>query len=215
MKKVVLLFILSLAGMGVFAQKDNKAKDILDKTSLALNESESLSIQFTMNVKEQEGDVSQSFEGEMKIKQNQFHILTPDMETWFNGTTQWVLQTDWDEVTVSTPGKEEIVALNPRTIFELYQKGSSYKYIGEKTDIKGRQVYEIELIPQDKSNEIARVVLQISAKSYLPFKLHLVLKNKIENTIHISKYIFNEELPDAFFVFNKENYPNAEIIDLR
>lgn len=211
--KQILVLVLSILSLSTFAQKDAKAKEVLDQASLAFNKAGAMSISFTLHIKELAQDVSESFEGTMDMKGAKFHINTPDMETWFDGKTQWVLQKEWEEVSISEPDEKEVQALNPSTIFELYKEGSGYKYLGEKSDSKGRRIYEVELTP--KSGDITRLRVQFSAKDYLPLRIFLSYRNEVENTIHINQYASNTNLSDAAFVFDKKKYPDAEIIDLR
>ncbi|GHT74516.1 membrane protein [Bacteroidia bacterium] len=199
----------------LFAQKDAKAKGFLDKSSDTFARSGALSVVFTMNIKDIQNEVSQAFDGTIDVKDKKFHIDTPDMETWFDGKTQWVLQKEWDEVNITEPNALEVQALNPTTIFSIYKKGCNYSYKGEKIDAKGRKVQEVELIPQAKNSEITKIVMQISSTDFMPAKIHLFYKNKIENIIHINNYQKNTGLTDKKFVFDKKDHPNAEIIDLR
>ena len=215
-RRVLLMVIFSLCALGtVFAQKDAKAKDILDKASAAFSKAGGLSAAFAMNIKDVANGINESSEGSIEIQGAKFHIIMPDNEIWFNGKTQWVLQKSWDEVNVSEPSEQEVQALNPGTIFTMYQKGCNYKYIGEKTDIKMRKVYEIELIPQDKKGDMSKIILQVGTTDLMPSMLHIYFANKVENIIHINKYQTNLTLTDTNFTFDKTKYPNTEIIDLR
>ena len=211
--KQILVLILSVLSVSAFAQKDAKAKEVLDQASTAFNKTGGLSINFTLHIKELAQNASESFEGTMDIQGSKFHINTPEMETWFDGKTQWVLQKEWEEVSISEPDEKEVQTLNPATIFELYKEGSAYKYLGEKTDNKGRKVYEVELTPQ--GGDINKLRVQFSAKDYLPTRIFLSYKNEVENTIHISQYTSKANISDSQFVFDKKKYPNVEIIDLR
>jgi outer membrane lipoprotein-sorting protein len=209
------LFFLLTAALPAFAQKDAKAKEWLDKSSEAFNQAGDLSVDFTMNIKDLSNQVSESFDGRIDLKGAQFHLEVPDMETWFDGKTQWVLQKAWDEVNVSEPTAQEAQALNPAVIFSIYKKGCNYKYRGEKTDIKGKKAQEVELIPQAKKSDMTKIVMQIGSSDFMPVKIHIFYKNKMENIIYINKYKKNPDLTDGFFVFDKMKYPNVEIIDLR
>lgn len=211
----ILLTILSFNSFSVWGQKDSKAKEWLDKSSETFKKSGDLSIQFTINIKDIENKLSESFDGVIDVKGSKFRLDVPDMETWFDGKTQWVLQKGWDEVTVSEPDQQEVQTINPTTIFEVYKAGCNYKYLGEKNDINGRKVQEVELIPQSDKSEMSKIVMQISNSELMPVKIHIFYRNKIENIIHINKYQKNLNLPDTLFVFNVKKYPNAEIIDLR
>jgi outer membrane lipoprotein-sorting protein len=209
-----LCFLLT-AALPVFAQKDAKAKEWLDKSSGAFSKTGALLVDFTMNVKDVSNKVSESFDGNIELKGAKFHLNVPEMETWFDGKTQWVLQKGWDEVNITEPAALEVQALNPAVIFSIYKKGCNYKYLGEKTDIKGKKAQEIELIPQEKKSEWSKIVIQISSNDFMPVKIHILYKNKMENIIYINKYKKNLNLEDSVFVFDKKKYPNVEIIDLR
>ncbi|MDR0541388.1 MAG: outer-membrane lipoprotein carrier protein LolA [Dysgonamonadaceae bacterium] len=208
----VILFFLPLC---LFAQKDAKAKEWLDKSSAAFNKAGALSISFTVNVKDVPNQSAESFEGLLNLKGLKFHLSTPDNEVWFNGKTQWVLQKAYDEVQVSEPSVQEAQALNPTIIFSIYKEGCHYRYRGEKTNEKGSKVQEVELTPQAKENEMTRIVMQIGVSDSMPSQIHIFYKNKIENVIHINKYQKNTALTESSFAFDPKKYPGAEIIDLR
>ncbi|MCL1937905.1 MAG: hypothetical protein FWF52_05880 [Candidatus Azobacteroides sp.] len=201
-------------GMTGFAQ-NAKVKEYLDQSASAFTKAGALSAYFTMNIKDVSNKITESFDGTIELKEAKFHMDTPDMETWFDGKTQWVLQKKWDEVNVSEPKEQEIQSIHPAFIFSIYQKGCSYKYLGEKKDTKGRKVQELELIPRAKGSELAKIVMQINADDFMPAKIHIFYKNKIENIIYIHKYQKKLNLADSAFVFNPKNYPNVEVIDLR
>ena len=50
--------------------------------------------------------VSESLDGTVDIKGDKFVLKTPDMITWFDGTTQWSFVERNEEVNVSTPTGE-------------------------------------------------------------------------------------------------------------
>ncbi|MCC8145220.1 MAG: hypothetical protein LIO93_02015 [Bacteroidales bacterium] len=214
-KQTSLILLFLLLSVSIFAQKDAKAKEWLDKSSQAFSAAGDMSIYFTINIKNVSENVTESFDGRVDLKGPKFHLDVPDMETWFDGKTQWVLQKGWDEVNVTEPNQEEVQAINPTTLFNVYKAGCNYRYLGEKKDIKGRNAHEVELIPQSKKSEMTKIVMQISSSDFMPVKIHITYKNKIENIIHINKYEKNLNLSDGLFVFNVIKYPDAEIIDLR
>ena len=208
--------LLCFCAFYIFPQtvKADKAKDCLDKTSAALGKAGSLAAHFTMQVKDTSNKISESFEGDIEWKGEKFHLDTPDMEIWFDGKTQWVLQKEWDEVNVSELSPQEAQALNPVTLLLAYKQSAKCKYLKTLKDAKGREVHEIEMTSTAKNNDITKITVQINA-DYFPIKIHLIYKNKIENMIHIKTYTKNANLPDSKFVFDAKKYPEVEIIDLR
>ena len=209
----VVTAIICFLPLSAFAQKEAKAKEYLDKSSAAFSKAGAMSINFALNMRDTQ--LSESFDGILDLSGTKFHLNTPDIELWFDGKTQWQLQKAYDEVQISEPSEEEVQVMNPAVILGIYKKGCNYKYLGEKTNEKGRKVQEVELIPQAKGSEMTRIVMQIGAVDFLPVKIHVFFQNKTENMIHIHKYQKNAALTDKHFVFNPKNYPDAEIIDLR
>ena len=150
--------------MRVLAQN---ATSILDKAASAYEDSNGLTAYFTMQTRSDVQKVSESFDGTVDIKGDKFVLKTPDMITWFDGTTQWSFVERNEEVNVSTPTGEELQATNPALLFRSYEKGFTAKYKGESTAPSGKAAHDIELVPKKKS-DIVRVELQIEKFSGLP-----------------------------------------------
>lgn len=211
----MIITLIACTGLFTFAsaQKDAKARELLDKSSAVLSQAGDVYAYFTMNIKDGINKTSQSFDGTIQMKENKFKIDTPDQNIYFDGKTQWVYQKSYEEVNISEPAADEIQALNPKSIFAIYKKNCNYKYAGSKTDIKMRKVQEISIFPY--KGEIAQIDVQISDTDSFPVMFHIFYKNKIENIIYINKYQTKQNFSDSQFVFDKKQYPNAEVIDLR
>ncbi|GHT54397.1 membrane protein [Bacteroidia bacterium] len=210
-----IIIIGALCAVCVAQAQDKQAKTWLDKSALAFTASGALSADFSLSaiMSAQQGPLN--FEGTIDLKGAKYHLNVPEMETWFDGKTQWVLQKADGEVSISEPDVKEVQQLNPAIIFEMYKKGCNYTYLGEKTDAKGKKVHEVELISQDKKNDLSKIILQINATDAMPTKMHVFFSDKYENIIQINKYRKNLALPDSFFSFDPKKYPNVDVIDLR
>lgn len=202
-----------LFGIRVTSRAQNAAS-ILDKAADAYEKSNGISASFALNTRSDVQKVSESFEGTINMKGDKFTLVTPDMVTWFDGTTQWSYVERNDEVNVSTPSGEELQFTNPALLLRAYKKGFTPKYIGESTASNGKSAYDIELTPK-KKGDILKVELQIEKFSNFPTKIKVEAKNGISNTIHISNLKTGVNQPDDFFVFKESDYPDAEVIDLR
>jgi outer membrane lipoprotein-sorting protein len=214
MKKILITLIVC-TGFFTFAtaQKEAKAKELLDKSSAALSSAGDIYAYFTMNIKDGINKTSQGFDGAILMKGNKFKVDTPDQNIYFDGKTQWVYQKSYEEVSISEPTAEDIQALNPKSIFAIYKKNCNYKYEGGKTDIKMRKVQEVNVFPQ--KGEITQITIQLNDIDHLPVMFHVFYKNKLENIIYINKYQTKQNFSDNQFVFDSKQYPNAEINDLR
>ena len=125
---VVFLCFWTISGVRVLAQN---ATSILDKAASAYEDSNGLTAYFTMQTRSDVQKVSESFDGTIDIKGDKFVLKTPDMITWFDGTTQWSFVERNEEVNVSTPTGEELQATNPALLFRSYEKGSYIHYAGD------------------------------------------------------------------------------------
>lgn len=188
-----------LFGIRVTSRAQN-AVSILDKAADAYENSNGISASFTLNTRSDVQKVSESFEGTIHMKGDKFTLVTPDMTTWFDGTTQWSYVERNEEVNVSTPTGEELQFTNPALLLRMYKKGFTPKYIGESTASSGKSAYDIELTPK-KKGDILKVELQIEKSSNFPAKIKVEAKNGISSTIHISNLKTGVNQPDDFFCF--------------
>ncbi|MDR2811347.1 MAG: outer-membrane lipoprotein carrier protein LolA [Tannerellaceae bacterium] len=190
------------------------ATEILAKATAVYNQSNGMTASFTLHTRSEVQQVSESFEGIIQMKADKFTLSTPDVKTWYDGTTQWTYVEHTEEVNVSTPEGDELQFTNPAILLGSYQKDFTAALKGETTAANGKAAYIIELTPKKKTN-IVRVELQIEKYAHLPVRIYVESKNKLSNTIQISRIKTNAHLPDQLFAFPKADYPHAEIVDLR
>ena len=207
-----LCFLLGL-GVGVGAHAQN-ANDILRKAAAAYENSNGISTSFTMFTRSAGQNAGESFEGTIQMKGDKFTLVTPDALTWFNGTTQWTYVERNEEVNVTNPTGEELQFTNPALLLNSYKKGFTAAYKGESTAPNGKAAYDVELTPK-KKGDIVKVELQIEKYSNFPARITVTSKNGVSSTIQISQLKTGINQPDRFFVFNEEDYPDVEVIDLR
>ena len=142
-------------------------------------------------------------------------LKTSDIVTWFDGKTQWSYVAKNDEVNVSNPTQEELQQINPYTFLYIYQKGFSYKLGTVKTYL-GKAVWEVILTAKDKKQELERITLYVTKDAYEPLYIQLQQRGQqTRNEITITSYQTRQNYADSIFVFNRKQYPSAEIIDLR
>lgn len=199
------------AGLRLHAQE---AVSILDKAAAAYEKANGIKAAFTMRTRSDAQQVTESFEGTIQMKGDKFVWQTPDMTTWFDGTTQWTYVPRNEEVNVSTPTGDDLQFTNPAWLLRSYKKGFDAVYKGECTAPNGKAAYEIELTPK-KKGDIRKAVLQIEKFSSFPAAITVETKNGMSSTIQIGRLETGVNQPDAFFVFKEADFPDAEIIDLR
>jgi outer membrane lipoprotein-sorting protein len=219
MKSISSLLIISLIGLftatPAFAQKDAKAKELLDKTSAALGQSGGLSASFTVNINDGVNKIKQSFEGQIFVKGEKFYLDTPDQAVYFDGKTQWAYNKSVNEVNILEPQSQDVQTLNPVSVFDLYKTDCDYKYKGEKISIQKQKVQEVSLLLKNNKEGIRQVDIQIKPDDRMPVFFLIINKDKSEYRIYINKYQTKLNLSDSQFVFDTKKYPKAEVNDLR
>lgn len=203
MKKYIITLLISAIILPCFAQKDAQAKKILDQTSAAFANAGGIKATFT--IKAGGGQTK----GVLQMKNNKFLLNTNDATTWFDGKTQWSYLKHSEEVNISLPSQEELQSMNPYALLSIYKRGFNYQYNGTVGNN-----YKVTLTPENKKHSFSRIILLISKSKYQP--QHITLeqqKNKSEITV--TGYQTKQSFSNSLFQFNKKNYPNAEIIDLR
>lgn len=210
MKLKLLLLSLIIPFLGIEAQN---ARTILDKAAATYNNAGGLTANFTLNSKEIKSKSVYSIDGTAYMKGDKFKIDIPEATTWFDGKTQWVYMKGTDEVNITEPTGEELQGISPSSLFSIYKQGFTLTYKGEK-HVMGTTVLEVELTPQNKSSNYTKIVVQIDKSTNLFHEITLIDKS-YENTLVIRKMQTKTNLPEKTFVFNKSEFPNAEIIDLR
>ena len=199
MKKLFFTLLTLLLPYCLSAQTD-KAKAVLDKVISTFTE---------------EGGIQIDFEGTEKgtivMKGEKFYLHSGQIQSWYDGKTQWSYVADTEEVNISHPTPEELQGINPYFILINYQENFESSYKGTNTH-EGKQVQEIVLAPKGNANE--QITLWISKTSH-PIYIKVENNGKPVSEIHVKNVRKQKEINDHVFRFNKSLYPNAEIIDLR
>ncbi|MDH6311909.1 outer membrane lipoprotein-sorting protein [Parabacteroides sp. PFB2-10] len=216
MKNKLIRYIIAvvLLGVVVLPTAAQCGGEVLDKAAAAFEEANGISARFAMNMRAEGAGLIESFEGQLQMKGDKFTLFMPDVRIWFDGKTQWAYMVGNEEVNVTEPTGEELQYLNPALLLGSYKKEYKAELKGESSTASGRMAYNVELTPK-KKGDITRVTLQIEKKSYLPARIEIDMKNGSRTLIQIDEIKMGINQPDAFFVFNTKDYPDAEVIDLR
>jgi len=212
MKARLFTLILFIASTSIISAQNARA--ILDKASEAYNKAGGVTVSFTLDTKDAKAKNTYSYDGKAYMKGDKFKIEIPDAITWFNGSTQWVYVKDTEEVNISNPTGEELQGISPSVLFSIYKKGYNLTYKGETREA-GKTLQQVELTPQKKNADITKIIVSIDKTSNIFYKITLTDKTGIQNTLTIKNYQSNSNIADTTFAFNKKDYPNAEIVDLR
>lgn len=210
LKRLCLVLMAVAMCVPAMAEKNAQAKKILDETAKKFNNASGIEASFKMT-NFIGGSEKGSGTGSIQLKGKKYKVSAGDQISWFDGKTLWNYSADIQEVTISTPTRQEKQTMNPYNFVSLYKSGYNYT----KTDVKynGKDMYEVHLMAEKANNEIPEILITIS-KDYIPYCIRMRQGNTWTR-INITNFSSNKNYNDALFVFPKVQYPKAEEIDLR
>lgn len=213
MKRFITYILFLLLITVGYAQSSEQSKQLLDKTYELYQNSKGTQITFSFII-EENGKVLQQQEGIAKFRGNMFNINLPEIEIWFDGTTQWLLMKPYDEVNISEPTLQETASISPMALLNIYKTG--YKLDAPQTlTIAGQKHSSILMHPTSDSNEYKNIKVVVNNSASTIAQVEITFKNGVKNKINITQYNPNFNFSNTEFVFQRNQYKNIEIIDLR
>ena len=200
MKRLFTLWMLALLPYCISAQTDAKAAEVLDKVLEDLSDN---------GIR---ADFEGSETGFLLLKGENFYLNNGNVQSWYDGKTQWSYVADTEEVNISHPTLEELQGINPYLILMRYKTDFNYTYKGSQTR-NGVKGHEIVLTP--KHSEQSEVIRVFISKTYHPLAMKMEQNGQTLSEINVISYKTDQKLEDGMFRFNKSLFPNAEIIDMR
>lgn len=210
---IITLFFLLLS-LASHAQSSTESKDILDKASQLFEKSEGVNLSFILSSDDPKGSLYEPQDGIAFVKGNKFKLELTSSTTWFDGTTQWVLLKDANEVNISNPTPQELVAISPLALLNMYKTDYVLKKPVEKA-YNGKTITEIEMTPKNKSQDFKTITIALDNKTNSLVMVRFTTSDGNKNKLVISNYKSNNKYSNDMFLFNKHNHPGVEIIDLR
>ena len=199
--KSYLIYILAILPACLFAQNDTQAQELLMKAEKSIMEGGVIHASF-------EGDL----QGEIILKGEKFHLNSNGIQSWYDGKTQWSYSEDTQEVNISTPTPEEIQSINPYSLMQTYKNGYKCRYMGESL-LSATSTFQVMLLPE-KKGDIESITLYLT-KDYLPKAIRVKPNGQAETEIIINSCRLHQPNDESIFTFNKRDFPDADIIDMR
>ena len=210
MKKSLIACLLLLMAGSALAQAttDAQAKAIVDKAVAQLQRTPRRYTFTTTYTAGRTGD-KQVQSGVCAINGKKTYVKFAGMETFFDGTTQWVFMPDNNEVSVSEPTPAEQRESNPLLMVRDYAQTHRVGF-DEDTDAENFMVCLYPTIA--KQVEYFRIKLSIDKKTYALRRIEFCQRNADRIVLTIDS---QQPLPKEFqFVFDPKQHPDVEVNDL-
>ena len=213
MKKYILILFTLFIFTTISAQNVEKAKEILDKVSKTTKAYKSITADFDFIMKNTEADINETNSGHIIIQNNRYKLNISGVDIYNDGTTQWTYMSDAMEVNIADAESDEEGAMNPATIFTIYENGYDFNYIGE-VSIDSKKMYQIELIPTE-DQEFSKVTLFIETTNYAINQAKMIGNDGNDYEIKIKTFDTSKEYQPSTFVLDPSTLTDVDIIDMR
>jgi outer membrane lipoprotein-sorting protein len=203
-----LLFCFCL--QSVSAQSDATAQKLLSDLLTSIKSTAvKTDFRLTMTMK---GSPSQTANGTFTLKGSKFVLDMNQLKVYFNGITQWSYMAQNNEVTISSPSSKELSETNPMAILVNYSSKSNINFTSETKSSKN---HCIEMIPNAKDKDISKITVQVSKSTNDLSSIKVIYKNGNVNSLILNSFKKGVQVNDNFFEFNKANFKEVVVNDLR
>ncbi len=213
MKKITTIALLILTTLGVFAQGDKKAKDILSGVSSKYRSYKSMKADFSYTLENPTAKIKETQSGTIILSGAKYRLAIAGQEVICDGKTIWTYMKEAKEVQVNSVDPAE-GGIKPNEIFTMYEKGFLYKFVDEKK-VGGKVQQNIELTPTDKTKNFFKIKLTVDKASKQIVKSVIFEKTGNRYTYAIKEFMPNFAINAGTFMFDAKKYPGVEVVDLR
>ncbi len=189
-----------------------RSMEILNKVSNTYKNSTGTELKLKIGIIDNKSGASNSASGVIKTAGNKFYLSTNFADMFYDGKTLNVYDKQTNELTISTPSKDEVASVDPTAIITLFKQG--YK-ISEPEFDKTAKLATITLYPEDRSAAESMIKITINTATSTPTQIRTYGKNGVDNFVEIQKVEVNKNFKDDVFYFNADKYSKLQIIDLR
>lgn len=212
-KKNLLLLLLFFIICSLFAQNTtNSAILILEKTTQKFNALSAFSLDFTVKV-EENGKIMLTLAGVAVGKKEKYLISLEEQIIANDGKMMWNYQKQTNEALLFEGAEDEFVMFHPTKILNNWEQEYTAQFIKED-ELQRRPVFVIDLMPKNSAS-FSKIRLLIDKSTSYIQQVMMYEANGAIITYAITKFTPNAIVADEKFTFNKKDYPNVEIIDMR
>jgi len=216
MKRIIFTTSIILLALITLAQQDPKAKSILDEVSSKTRTFKTISADFSFSMENKEMSINEKNDGSIKLKGQKYFVDIPGagIKVYSDGKTSWNYMKQGNQVIISTIDEDSGELMDPSSLFSIYEKGFTSKFVAEKT-VGGKVVYQIDLYPDKKEYDVSKITIEINKANMMIQSAQLFGTDGNIYGIVVKKMETDKDFPDTEFTFDTRKFPDVEIIDLR
>ena len=213
MNKKILFIVLSFLSCTLLAQNDpGNANGIIEKTTQKYNALAAFSIDYTLKVDDPVINTP-TYKGKLLVQKEKYYLSFDDQIIVNDGKMLWNYQKNANEVSLFEAEDDNFSMFNPMLLLNHWSKDYKAKFI-RKEMYQNRAYHLVDLTPL-KPNQYYKFRLFIDASTYYIQKIMMYDMDNMTTTYNITKFNPNVSIPEDKFTFNKSEYPNVQVNDMR
>lgn len=205
----VITILLILFSTSISAQ-DQIARDALYKLSEINKSYKNITIDFDFFLDNKSQKIKEHQSGNLVLEGEKFQLKLENQTIINDGKNQWIYLADMNEVQIMAHDPEENM-MHPKKIFTIYEEDYKYTYVGSELK-NGKSLEIISLFPKESREFIKIDIAYDTSNSQLK---RIVMYDKNGGTYTYLIKSFNSNTSIKPFIFNIEDFPDIEVIDLR
>lgn len=214
--KIFLAIVFIAFSFTAFSQNDDKAIRVLDQLSEKIDSYKTLHIQFNVIVENTQEGSTDTMHGILYYKDDKYRLEFVDQIVFSHGNTTYSYLKDVEEINITESEElEEPDIFDPKSLLKNYKSNYKCRFISDRF-VRNRPLVEIDLIPIDiEDKSYSRISLLIDKSKIELFSVLYLGKDGTGFLVEFLSFKINTEIPDSLVIFNENDYPNADIIDMR
>ena len=208
---LIILFVF-ISG-ALFAQTTPPAAmPIMEKTEQKYHALSAFSLDFKMNV-EADGIKIYSFEGVLLVKKEKYYLTFEEQVVANDGKMMWNYDKSSNEVSLFEAEDDEFMMFHPLTMLKDWDKEYSAKFIREE-EFQKKHVNILDLKPKNPS-PFHKIRLYIDKTTSHIQQVIMYDPDGVTFTYTVTKFTPNAVAEDTRFTFNKNEYKDVQVNDMR
>ena len=215
--KKLLVYMIALSFTSLLSAQeadkgDKKSNEILDRLTKKTEAYKTIKAQFSYIMKNVDAGIDEKTEGTLLVKGDKYRLLIAGQVVISDGITSWTYIKDAEEVQINSVDNSE-ESITPNKLLTSYNKEYKSKFVKE-TFQYGTTVNIIDLTPLEGKSFSSVTVVIDKAKDQL-LDITIFDKNGSTYSYIINKFEPDVPINDSQFTFNKSEFPDADIVDMR
>jgi len=210
--KILFLGLMLIFGTIRAQNEPQPVKTIMDNTAQKYNALSSFSIDYKLKSKEKDIE-GQNNTGVLIVKKDKYFLTFEDQIIANDGKMAWNYQKNTNEASLFEADEDDFAIYHPSKLLLNWNDEYEAKVIREE-ELQKKQVILVDLSPKKKSS-FYKIRLFIDKTTAYIQKMMMYEIDGTTITYTITTFTPNAVIADQKFTFNKNDYPDVQINDMR